>query len=226
MCYSIMIEQDLKSLEFNFSASINHGAFDRYQTLCQKKPNKLRPIDTNPRIYPNYFAPAIVTNKGERCILPMRYRLRPNGSKEEVPSKFNMFNARLDALETRNSWRPLFMRLHGIIVIKSFFEWVIDQNGKKTVVEFFSPSHQFQPVPILYDTWMNPEKTEAFGSFAVITTEAPKEIAALGHSRCPIILSKRHIDPWLHPDKYNKAEIIKALQEPETINFQWRHAVP
>ena len=50
----------------------------------------------NSRIYPGYSAPVIVWENGTRQIRPMRYRVRPHGSAEEIPARFNVFNAGLD----------------------------------------------------------------------------------------------------------------------------------
>lgn len=61
-------------------------------------------------------------------IVPMRYRIRPSGSSEEIPTKYNVFNARLDSLETRQTWSSLFMRNHGLFPFKRFFEWVEDKH--------------------------------------------------------------------------------------------------
>jgi putative SOS response-associated peptidase YedK len=67
------------------------------------------------RVFSKYFANVIVSENEQRLIKPMRYRVRPNGSKEEVPTKYNVFNARLDSLEIRQTWIPLFMHNHGSI---------------------------------------------------------------------------------------------------------------
>ena len=61
----------------------------------------------------------------------MRYRLRPNGSREEVPNKYNVFNARLDSLQSMKTWKNIFTENHGALCMKGFYEWVEDENKKK-----------------------------------------------------------------------------------------------
>ncbi|MBF0360653.1 MAG: hypothetical protein HQK49_06565 [Oligoflexia bacterium] len=47
--------------------------------------------------------------------MPMRYRIRPAFSKEEIPSRYNLFNARSDSLLTPSK----FLSSHSK---KEFFE--------------------------------------------------------------------------------------------------------
>lgn len=51
------------------------------------------------KIFPNYFANVIISRHHKRLITPMRYRIRPHGPEEEIPTKFNVFNARFDSLK-------------------------------------------------------------------------------------------------------------------------------
>ena len=88
----------------------------------------------------------------------MRYRVRPNGSKEEVPTKYNVFNARIDSLEIRNTWAPLFMRNHGIVPLTGFYEWVSGPDGPPPEIE--KMGHDRCPIFLdqeQIDIWLNPK---------------------------------------------------------------------
>ena len=225
MCYSILIEQDLKDLELTFDAIVDHQAFERYGSMNKRDSKKFKSIAANPRIYPNYFAPIITLKQGQRIITPMRYRIRPAGSNQEVPTKYNMFNARVDSLLSRQSWKTLIMRNHGIVGLKSFYEWVVGDDGRKKVIEFTPDSGKILPVPVIFDTWIAPDRSEGFASFAVITREPPSEVLEAGHDRSPIILSENAVKEWLKPDR-PKQDLLNTLDQPPHETFHWRDSNP
>ena len=213
MCYSVLVEQDLKALERHFKALVDWPAFSRYQRLSEAHPKTYKPLSSNPRIFPNYFAPIIVCKDGRRSILPMRYRLRPAGSDKEVPNKYNLYNARLDSLSSRSTWRRLLGHQHGLLAYRAFFEWVEDKRHRKRVIEF-SPqdnAHAWLVSPVLYDIWVSADRSRGFASFAMITQEPFADVAQAGHDRSPIILPESLWDPWLSPSGTPTKQIIEQL---------------
>ena len=173
----------------------------------------------NARIYPGYFAPVIVWGDGMRQIRPMRYRVRPHGSAVEIPSRFNVFNARLDSLETRRTWRGLFMRRHALFPFFRFFEWVRDTKGKKRLVAFAPDGCDRMWAPVLYDSWISKDNKMSFHSFAVITGDPPPEIEEQGHDRCPVFLQETLIDDWLQPQGKSAAHYYELLQRKEPVHY-------
>jgi putative SOS response-associated peptidase YedK len=240
MCFSIQVDRDIKKLAQRFKASISIPDFNSLQAVkdyeaqigpdkikavlgLKRKPkvNVFKTLGIDNRIFPGYFAPVITTENNQRVIKPMRYRVRPAGSIEEIPSKFNVFNARLDSLEKRKTWSPLFMRQHGLLPFVKFFEWVKDEDKKKLIT--FSPeSHEIMWAPCLWDKWQSADGKIEFYSFAVITDDPPKEIADMGHDRCPIFIKEELIDQWLNPTG-SKKEIYALLKQVEKtyFNYQW-----
>ena len=128
MCFSVEVDKDIKKLAARFHASIDCHAFDQFSSMqkteterdaaCVKESLGLKRKPTSPffkeagnnsLIYLRYFVPVIVWGNGMRQILPIRYRVRPHGLAAEIPARFNVFNARLDSLETRRTWKVLFM---------------------------------------------------------------------------------------------------------------------
>ncbi|MDB2447025.1 SOS response-associated peptidase [bacterium] len=238
MCYSLLVKQDLEYLIKNFGVMPIQSEFERFLKLNETNPKKFKKLDENPRIYPGYHAPIIISEKSERLALPMRYRVRPFDSEKEVPTKYNMFNARADSLTKRRTWQNLFMRNHGVLVFERFFEWVKDkESGKKKVVSFKPESHEAMWAPVLYDTWVPPsnnaensaletQNAEKIVSFAVITTDPPKEILDNGHDRSPIFLRKDLIDPWLNPQGKTPKEMLSLLTNQEQTTYGCYDAVP
>ena len=227
MCYSILVEQDLKLLEKQFGASPVRTQFEHYEKLTHVDPKHFKPMSGHARIYPNYFAPVIASRKGANWILPMRYRVRPAGSTEEIPSKYNVFNARVDALTSRRTWSKLLGRQHGILVFREFYEWITPLGGKQKKVFAFHPNnHADMWAPVLWDWWESDDKSVSYFSFAVITGEPPAQILDAGHDRCPIFLKKERVNDWLNPGNASAASIIKLLDD--TIQCDWtaREATP
>lgn len=173
------------------------------------------------RIFSNYFANVVVNEKNEKVIQPMRYRVRPHDSKEELPTKYNVFNARIDSLEIRDTWKPLFMRNHGIIPFTKFYEWVPGPDNKPKLITFFPEGRETMWAPCLWDEWISKDGRIYFKSFAIITDEPPKEILRMGHDRCPIFLSEDRIDSWLSPYKMNRDEAYLLLSSRENVEFKY-----
>ncbi len=190
----------------------------------KSKSNSLFKLPTDDeRVFSNYFAPIIVCENGKREIIPMRYRVRPEGSKEEVPAKYNVFNARLDSLETRQTWQNLFMRRHGIVPMKKFFEWVEGPEKRPKLISFYPDNSDLLWAPCLYDEWISKTGKIHFKSFAIITDGPPKEIEEMGHDRCPIFLKKDLIDEWLNPVGKKKKDFYQLLSQKEETFYkhQW-----
>ena len=212
MCYSILVQQDLKFLEREFGAIPVRTQFDHYEHLSSLDPKHFKPMESHPRIYPNYFAPIVAKKNDKSWVIPMRYRVRPMGSAEEIPMKYNVFNARLDSLTSRATWSRLIGHNHGLIVIDEFYEWVVDDSPdkevitkqktiKKKIIGIRPEGHGHMLTPVLWDWWESQDKATSFFSFAVITGEPPADVLRAGHDRCPIFLSKEDAAKWLDPDQ-------------------------
>ena len=208
----LKIQSEMDSVKFNSLLGI--------KSTTKKRSSFFKLPSDDGRVFSNYFTNIIVEDKDQRMIKPMRYRVRPMGSKEEIPSKFNVFNARLDSLENRQTWIPLFMKNHGIIPFTSFYEWVSDSTGKPKLISFFPENREIMWAPVLYDEWISKDGTIEFKSFAIITDGPPEEIQKMGHDRCPIFLNKESIDDWLNPKSKTKEHIYKILSEREETIFK------
>jgi len=158
------------------------------------------------RIYPMYFAPVIIQEDKLRKIVPMRYRILPSTG-VEVPSQYNVFNARRDSLQCARTWKPLFGHKHAIFPFERFFEWVA-RDGKKIEVSFTPEGYESMWAASLYEEYVSPEQG-LIRSFAMVTDEPPPEVSAAGHDRCPVFLEEGLIDKWLLP----AAQSLERLDE-------------
>mgnify|MGYP005667006183 CR=1 FL=1 len=235
MCYSLRTVTSMQTLASTFDAVVDDKAFAKFaQTrkhLEALSPEQIKmqlglkrlpakpiwrwaPDEEDQRVYPGYFLPAIISEAGERKIAPMRYRVRPEGSAEEIPSKFNVFNCRDDAITRRQTWRKLFSRRHALVPFTHFYEWVAAGNQKQQVA-FYPKGFELSWAPALFDEWQSTDSEISFRSLAIITREPPPEILAAGHDRCPILLEQSKIDVWLNPESHTQGYLLDCLQEIE-----------
>jgi putative SOS response-associated peptidase YedK len=266
MCFSVAIDKDIKKLAKKFNASVKEQDYHNLQKLftqqaemeqtrfenllglshSKKRPTVFRKPESDNRVFPGYFASVIVIDDGKRVFKPMRYRVRPQGSKEEIPDKFGVYNARIDSLETKKTWQPLFMRKHGLVPFTNFYEWVADPiekndlglfnfldeaekkdlgenpNAKRKLISFSPEGRDIMWSPCLWDEWTSENGEISFKSFAIITDDPPPEVEIMGHDRCPIFLKQEYISEWLNPSSSNADEIFEILNQKENVKFSYR----
>ena len=208
------VEEAIQSLKTNTSRAGDRKKLEalerkRVKLLSRMKnnPERISPLDE--RIFPGTFAPVVLQKNTNRKISCMRYRIRmPNG--DEIPSKYNVFNARIDSLLKAPSWRSLFGKNHAIFPFQKFFEWV-ERDQKKCEISFFPDQKQLMWAASLFSE----PKDGSYSSFAMITDEPPPEIAEAGHDRCPVFLDQREFTKWLSPQSRTPQELGNILRNKE-----------
>jgi putative SOS response-associated peptidase YedK len=235
MCFSVEVEKEIQKTLMRFNAQLSMAEMQKFFSLqnsgadpewskktlnLPRKPtgNIFKLPDADGRIYPGTFTHVMVHIKGERILLPMRCRVRPTNSEYEIPSKFNVFNACMDSLETRQTWRPLYMNQHGLLPFIRFFEW-IEVDGKKRPISFKSVRHECMWAPCLWSYWYNSKEDVGFYSFAIITDDPPSEILEKGHDCCPIFLKEHLIDIWPNPRGKESSEMYSILKNKQDVFY-------
>ena len=244
MCFSIAVDKNIKKLSKLFDATLSASETENMQKLLKvqsemeqtefekalglkhskKRPAPFKLPTDDGRVFPNYFTEVILGNEDKRFLAPMRYRVRPHNSAEEIPTKFNVFNARIDSLETAKTWKPLFMHNHGLVPFVKFYEWVPGPDGKPKLITFLPNEREIMWAPCLWDEWISKDGKIHFKSFAIITDDPPEEVQIMGHDRCPIFLKEELIDEWLNPSFSNKMQMYEILKqrEPVKFNYEWQ----
>ena len=161
------------------------------------------------RIFPGVYSSVIVSQGGQRVLMPMRYQCRPCGKPAFYDSKFpGTYNARRDNLG--GFWKDVFGHHHALIVAERFYENVTGEDGKNRILEFTPRTGEPMYVACLWSRWVDPKGQEPdLLSFAAITDEPEAEVAAAGHDRTIINIKPEHIDAWLNP----RPGDLQALQE-------------
>ena len=123
---------------FSFKSDIHPDELkDTIGAVSAKKSFELfyqnNPDGFSPTIFPNTYAISLISTKHGPTLVPMRYRVRPSGSKEEIPAKYNLYNARLESILEKKTWNSLIGKNHVAIPMNAFNEWVSTNSGKKIV---------------------------------------------------------------------------------------------
>jgi putative SOS response-associated peptidase YedK len=223
MCFSVEIIRDLNFLAKEFNSKVDKKAFLELKELSGKSPKDYKLPDEDNRIFPNVYAPVLIKDGNERIILPMRYRIRPRGTNEEVPSKYNLYNARLDSLFSKTTWIKILKNNHGILPFRRFFEWVKTDGPKKKLGVFTPKSLDYMWAPCLTEEWVSSDGKLKIKSFAIITTDPPEEISIAGHDRCPIFLKRDVIDAWISDGFLGQNNIMEILREKEPVKYSFSY---
>lgn len=263
MCYSAMVQQNLKSMEQRFGAIPVRESFSAHSALVAASAKGYQELDPErSRIFPNSFCAVMAQTATGLRIHPMRYQMWPSGFQED-PQKLSLYNARLDRLQSP-FWGPMWMSHHGFILIEAFFEWVrvsdllqagkvseqeikvyfesktlerkkkIELSGRpyrltkaektpfeeRKLIISFTPERRGEAllVPVLWAEHRLPDGV-ILRSFAVVTKEAPPEVARAGHHRCPVILEETQMEYFLNCFDASSKDMVSLLEraQPPTL---------
>jgi putative SOS response-associated peptidase YedK len=184
--------------------------------------------DDNPRpddyrIFPRNYAPIILVRDGEKLMVPARYLLRQPGKPALMDDKLSgNYNARRDNL-TR-FWREQFGATHAVMAVESFYENVTGPEGRNQVLHFTPRPSGEMLIACLFAEWSDPKSGEKLLSFAAVTDDPPQEIAAAGHDRMVIRLTRENVDRWLTPQGRSDEELQAILSERQPAYYEHRVA--
>jgi putative SOS response-associated peptidase YedK len=175
------------------------------------------------RIFPRHYAPIILVRNGEKVMVPARYLLRQPGKPAFMDDKLSgNYNARRDNLT--KFWRKEFGTTHAVMAIRSFYENVTGKDGENVVLHFNPREPDVMLIACLYAEWSDPKSGEKLLSFAAVTDEPPEEIAAAGHDRMVIHLTRENVDRWLTPQGRSDEELQAILSERQPAYYEHRVA--
>ncbi|MCO5143113.1 MAG: SOS response-associated peptidase [Oligoflexia bacterium] len=163
------------------------------------------------RILPGSHAP-VLTRAG---IQIMRYGLVPHWSTTNTP-KFATYNARIETVEKKPSWKIPFEKFHCIVPITGFVEPIYENYWAGHMVEFFGTSILYAAG--VYDQWVDQSNGEVLESFAILMDQPNEYISSIGHDRMPIFLKKEDAICWKNSifpsSKEAKSFLLKHKMDP------------
>lgn len=142
MCYSALVERQIKYLERKFGILVRTDFFNEYEERSQSNSKQFPPLED--RIFPHHYAPVIFEKDGVRQVDLMRYSVFPPPHLAGQRKFDAVFNARRDNL-TSPFWKDAFMRNHGFVAVKAFYEWVaVSDLLKADVVTIEQVKEEFE----------------------------------------------------------------------------------
>lgn len=172
-------------------------------------------------VHPMTYGPVLVQTAERRLLTAMRYHCRLAGKAASIDRQLpGLYNARKTSLQ--DWWAPVFGRRHALFVITGFRENVkrhdMEQRPlqpgetlENVVLQFTPRDGRDMLVPCVWDRWQSGH--QVLHSFALITDEPPPEVAAVGHDRCPINLTRAAAERWLRPQGQTAAQLLELLEE-------------
>lgn len=176
------------------------------------------------RIFPGVHGPVIISSKGKRLVVPMRYQCRPAGKPASYDRRYpGTYNARRDNLE--GFWAGQFGHTHAVMVASRFYENVEGPNGENQVLGFQPRTGEPMLIACLWSHWKDPKGIEPdLLSFAAITDQPEPEVAAAGHDRTIVNIKPEHLDAWLNPDPRNLDALYAILDDKRHPFYEHRIA--
>src|ERR1700733_450302 len=182
-----------------------------------------KPHSNDYRIFPRNYAPIILMRGGEKILAPARYLLRQPDKPAFMDDKLSgNYNARRDNLT--KFWRKEFGATHAVMAIQSFYENVTGADGQNQVLHFNPKPAGVMLIACLFAEWSDPKTGEKLLSFAAVTDEPPAEVAAAGHDRMVIRLTRENLDRWLTPQGRSDEELQAILSERQPAYYEHRVA--
>ena len=153
-----------------------------------------RDLPVRSNIAPTQQVP-IVRNAadGSREMVMARFGLIPSWSKDGKV-KFATFNARVETVDTSNTYRSAFKTRRCLMVADGYYEWITLPDKTKQPIRFVLEGGDTFAFAGLWERWHRGE--QPITSCAMITCE-PNALAKQYHDRMPVILPPRHYDAWL-----------------------------
>lgn len=167
-------------------------------------------------IYPHKIAPVIIENNEQLEFRLMNFALVPSWSKVRKP-KYTTYNARIEEVLNKPTWREPFKSRHCLVPIKFFIESVYDGPFAGHNISIENSSHRLMTAAGIWDTWHDRKTGEVVESFAILTCEPPKEVLEAGHDRCPLFLKRSAWLPWLK----SSGQVEFLLGSRESIQFEF-----
>jgi Uncharacterized conserved protein len=151
-------------------------------------------------IFPHTIAPVILQKNNAPELELMNYSLIPSWSKARKP-KFATYNARIEEVRSKPSWKEPFKSKHCIVPVMNFYESVYDGPYAGHNISLFAKAKHLLSAAGIWDSWLDQASGEEVHSFAILTTEPPQDVLDAGHDRCPIFLPTEKAFEWIQDNR-------------------------
>lgn len=129
-------------------------------------------------------------------------------------SKYPTFNARVESVNEKATFKSLVATKRGLIPADGYYEWVKD--GTKKVPHYIHPrDDRLLAFAALYSWWRDPtgQGDEAWALTATILTRSAVGDLAELHDRSPVFVAPEFWDDWLDPAVDARLGLLDAVVE-------------
>ena len=119
-----------------------------------------------------------------------------------------LINARSETVHEKPSFRDAFRRNRCLVPADGFIEWQ-EQNGGKAPQYITRKDRNLMAFAGIWSEWKSAEQT--LSTFAIITTQANREIQSV-HHRMPVIIPPDSYATWVSDN--SSPDILKNLLQP------------
>lgn len=158
--------------------------------------------------------------------LPIVFTSREDGSKhfetafwsliprwaEELRPRYATFNARIESVHDRATFKAPIKNQRAIIPVTGFYEWT-GEKGSRVPHAIFGPA-AILPMAGMYTYWADPDVPGAEGrhlTATILTMESAGTMESL-HSRMPVFVPPELTEDWLNPEVPGDDMLLSAVQ--------------
>jgi putative SOS response-associated peptidase YedK len=165
------------------------------------------------RVVPHRPGPVILSHDDTLTLENFSYSLMPPWLTDPKP-KFSTYNARIETLATKPTWKVPLIDHHCVVPITGFLEAVYEGSLAGNMVRFQEASDQ----PLLAAGLWSPARAglDNTPSYAIVTSAPYPQIEALGHDRSPLFLDAEGARNWMEA-KGPAREMAGLLSELQII---------
>lgn len=144
---------------------------------------------------PGQIASVLIKPKTEIELATLQWGLLPFWAKE-LSLASHTFNARLDTVDDKPSFRAAFKTRHAVIPIAGYYEWQKTELGKQP---YYFQAEKRGETLWLAGLWepRHALQTDASNGTFTIITQTAEDLPATIHSRMPVFLETQDVEKWL-----------------------------
>ena len=144
---------------------------------------------------PGQIASVLIKPKADIELATLQWGLLPFWAKE-LSLASSTFNARLDTVDDKPSFRAAFKTRHAVIPMAGYYEWQKTPEGKQPYYIQAEKSNETLWVAGLWEPRHALQTDTSHGTFTIITQPA-EGLPASVHTRMPIFLANQDVEQWL-----------------------------
>jgi putative SOS response-associated peptidase YedK len=172
-------------------------------------------------VAPTDVVNAVVSDRGERRIRPLRWGLVPSWARDPHGGG-RMINARVETIGRARAFRLALARRRCLVPADGFYEWR-RRSPRPSAFYFRRRDGDVLALAGVWELWRD-VGGQWLATCSVVTTDATEPVAEI-HDRMPVVLDPDDWEEWLDPDALDAAEAQELAARPRPRSGLVRFAV-